>query len=220
MKKPLLIIGAVLGSATLASGASVPTSSHELLGSTINGPYNTATPQNGRMGAQRTVDISGISTWDVLGSPNNTVLLVDLAALFGKPAGSTVTMNGIGWHTNQSTVGSSWLSEMAMYFDDNIAPDGLGLFLRPGASQATPGTGTFDSNGVIKLEGAGIAPIVLPNGILRIEFYESFDDVANAIDGNFLSGSFLTIQTTNVPAPGALALLGLAGLVGIRRRRS
>ena len=56
------------------------------------------------------------------------------------------------------------------------------------------------------------------NGILRLEMNESFDDVADAIDANWLAGA-LFIGIAEIPAPGATALFGLAGLAGLRRRR-
>jgi MYXO-CTERM domain-containing protein len=43
--------------------------------------------------------------------------------------------------------------------------------------------------------------------------------IANA-DGSITNDPILNSFTTNVPAPGAIALLGLAGLAGTRRRRS
>ena len=52
------------------------------------------------------------------------------------------------------------------------------------------------------------------DGLLRIEFWEDFVDFKGA-DGFY--GSTLTIHY--IPAPASLALLGLGGLVGIRRRR-
>jgi MYXO-CTERM domain-containing protein len=141
-------------------------------------------------------------------------------------SGSTVTVVSVGWNTNQQVVtASSWLSEMRVYFDDNVAPDNSGLFLRPGVAIANNNGGNaanFNSGGQLDLSANNIPNIVLPNGILRMDFHETFDDVANQIDGTFLSGSVFTIGVleTAVPAPGALALLGLAGLAGSRRRRS
>lgn len=54
--------------------------------------------------------------------------------------------------------------------------------------------------------------------MMRLEFFESYDDVADGIDALWQVGSILTLDMTIVPAPGALALLGLGGLA-IRRRR-
>ena len=55
------------------------------------------------------------------------------------------------------------------------------------------------------------------DGVMEIEFYETgFDDNADAIDAYFESGSRITLI---FPAPGGLAVLGIGGLIGIRRRR-
>lgn len=167
------------------------------------------------VGLQYNFDVTGITSYGALGGANNTVIVLDLAAALGLGSGTSVTMNGIGWDVTIEAFTPSWQSEIGVYFDDNINPDGTGLFLRPGAGANLTGVGSFSSP-VLKLSDVSIADIVLPDGMLRMEFYESFDDGSIAPDGQWLSG-FLTIQAT--PAPGALALLGLAGLVGSRRRR-
>ncbi|GAB4383541.1 MAG: hypothetical protein Kow0022_03660 [Phycisphaerales bacterium] len=155
---------------------------------------------------------SDVATWDLVSDPDNVVFDLDLGG------GMQATMHGIGWDVTIQSLGASWLSEARMYFDDNIAPDLSGLFLAPGVADSFAGAGSYNSGGILDLGDNGIPDIVLPNGHLRLEFYESFDDVANAIDGFYLAGSVLTLDMTIVPAPGALALLGLGGLA-IRRRR-
>ncbi len=54
------------------------------------------------------------------------------------------------------------------------------------------------------------------SGDVRIEFWEDFVDFPGAPDGTYDIGS---ITLKFVPAPSSLALLGLGGLVAIRRRR-
>lgn len=171
----------------------------------------------GRTGVLVPFNVAGIQSWDLVGSPNNTVVLFDAAAALGLPAGSPVTMNGVSWDVTLATEGQSWLSEMRVYFDDAVNPDLSGLFLRPGVSQANPGTGTFSSNGILKFNSVNppIPDIVLPNGILRMEFHETFDDVAGAVDGNWVSG---TLGLQFVPEPASLSLLALGALALIRRR--
>lgn len=163
------------------------------------------------------VNVDGVESIDGISSPSNTVLLVDLAAALGLSAGSQVTMTSIGWDVTISTVGDSWLSEARLYFDDAVAPDQSGLFLTPGIGQNAPGSMSFSSGGQIDLSDNMIPNIVLPNGILRIEFYESFNDVPGVADA--IWGGALFVGVTEVPTPGAAALLGVAGLAGMRRRR-
>jgi len=162
-----------------------------------------------------TFDMAGTASWDVLSDPDNDVLLIDVAAGIGLPSGTAVDFNGVGWDITVETVGASWLSEAVFYFDDNIAPDQMGLFLTVGVGNDAPGVGTFNSGGVLKLDDVAIPVVNLPDGILRLELFESYDDVADAIDAN-ISGT-LTIQA--VPEPATLALFGMGALALIRRRR-
>lgn len=165
------------------------------------------------------VNLSGLTTWDLVSDASNTVLLIDMAATVGLPSGSAVSVTGIGWDVTVDTLTpaqGSFLSQARMYFDDNLAPDLIGVFLAVGAGQNAPGIMNFASAGNIDLSDAGIPNILLPNGILRLELYETFDNAPDAIDAVFSQGGITVVVT---PAPGAMALLGLGGLVMARRRR-
>lgn len=172
--------------------------------------------QTSRAGETRTVALNQVASWDGLGDPDNVVLSIDMAALFGLASGSAIDLNGIGWDVTVSTVGASWLSEATMYFDNQTQDSGAGVFLTVGAGNDFAGTANFTSGGIVKLADAGLPDLILADGVLRIEFWESFDDVSDDIDA-FLDGT-LTLQSS-VPAPSGVALLGLGGLVAARRRR-
>jgi hypothetical protein len=159
--------------------------------------------------------VAGIESWDAYTDPDNVVVDLDLAAALGYPSGTYLEMTGIGWDVDLETYGGSWLSEIKVYFDDNIAPDGSGLFLTPAVADGFPGSGSYASGGVLDLTDNGIPDIPLPNGILRMEFYEGWDDVADAADGLWVCGC-LNIQA--VPEPASLALLGLGTCMLLRRR--
>ena len=175
-------------------------------------------------GTTVTEDISGTNTWDLPGSPFNETLTLDLAAALGLAPGSSVTVTGIGWDVVISTVGPSWLSEVGVglegfTLDGLNGPYGFGL----GTGDA-PGTGVaFSTGGILDFGDDFTLPdLVLSDGILNIEFIESYDDVTGAIDAMIDSGTLsFEANATVVPIPAAFPLLasGLLGLFAAGRRR-
>lgn len=143
------------------------------IGATILGSnYN---PTNGT--TDLLVDISGTESWDPELDPDNTVLNVGIP-------GSEVT--GIGWDCTLSTVGASWLSEATMSFQGEI-------YLTVGVGDDFAGTSAYSSGGVVVLADIPLPNIVVAGGTMPVEFFESFDDVADAVDAVFTSGS-ITVQ--------------------------
>ncbi len=176
------------------------------------GPLPDPSPTRG--GVDIPIDIFGAGSWDLLGDPDNFVMIVDVAAELGLPSGTPVSMSGLGWDVSLRTVGSSWLSQAEIYFDEALNPDLFGIFLAPGGDDTFPGRANYSSGGVIDFGQAGFPNIDLPDGRLRIEFYEVQDDFPDALDARW--GGTLTIRA--VPEPGALWLLALAGTSLLRRR--
>ncbi len=168
------------------------------------------------------VNVSGAECWGEPGDPGNTVMLIDLASILGLNAGSAVTITSIGWNTTQTAFSPSWLVDMSITFDNDLQNDPTGIFLTPVNTQAPGGPTASSSGGQIDLTTAVGANIPLYNGVLRLEFIDTFEDIGGSAEGVFGAGSVLTIGTLEaaVPAPGALAVFGLAGLMGSRRRRS
>lgn len=153
------------------------------------------------------LDISGFNSWDSAGSANNEVLSVFV--------GNGAIITGLAWNVNLSTFNGSWGSEAVLGFEGQIN-------LTPGVNDAFPVTGAnYDSGGIVDISDAGLPNLtVSADGVLDIEFFESFDDVAGEIDGTWLANSTITLVGQNiVPAPASLALLGLGGLAAGRRRR-
>lgn len=194
----LLAITAGIGLATVAGAQGKAVSSSTLLQATSadsRGDINHTPALNqssSRAATTVVLDISGEQSWDAVYDSSNTILYVPI------PTGKQMT--GIGWDVTLATVGGSWLSEARFYFDGSDR-DGTGLWLTPGAGNSAPGTGTFTSP-VIDLAGAGIPPIpILADGLLWIELNESFDDVADAVDADWLATSTLTIVYDDAPPP-------------------
>ena len=167
--------------------------------------------------------VNDIVSFDGQGAAGNTVVTLNVATCVGLPNNSPVSMNGVGWvqiflnaDPNVGSFGGSWLSEEAVGFsaDGDPLPD---INLRVGIADTFSGPGgPYDSGGVVKFSTVPLPNIVLPNGKLRMEFFESFDDEAGVADGEWVNG-FLQIQVT--PEPATMSLLALGGLVALRRRK-
>lgn len=168
-------------------------------------------------------DISGWQTWGGFNGSNNAPNLnsrvnLNIGALHG---GVGVIVTGVGWDVNYESLGESWTSEMRLRFQSGtLNPPGTpGAFNLSFGGTNAPGTNA-SSSAIIKLAGAGLPDLTLPDGILHMQAFESFNDGGDGVqDAQFGPNSIITIQYNLVPAPGALALLGLAGVAGGARRR-
>jgi hypothetical protein len=188
---------------TLAAAAGLATASPFL----ASGLTNTGVGTAGSATSSMTIDISGFNSWDLQGAVVNETL-----SMF---VGNNAVITGIAWDVSLSTFNMSWASEAVMDFEGQI-------FLTVGASDDFPVTNAnYNSGGVLDLTDAGVPNIVVgADGILDINFFEGFDDVAGEIDATYLAGSTITIVGQGiVPAPASLALIGLGGLAAGRRRR-
>ena len=144
----------------------------------------------------------------------------DLTAAYG---GFTGTLTGVSVNaTLNASTSFTYADDLCVYVD--IAPLGTGGLLQVGgfsnlgASQrlswanggsSAPGTTVIDSksvNPIVFGGSAGDAKIWLGNGY-----------GASGTSGTW-TGSITLIGVNAVPAPGAIALVGLAGLAGRRRR--
>ena len=82
-------------------------------------------------------------------------------------------------------------------------------FAGESASDLGPSSGGFN------LEGAGFS--VNADGSIGVG-YADVGGAGEVVTG-YLTGSVIVVVAGSIPSPGALALLGLAGLTGMRRRR-
>ena len=159
------------------------------------------------------VDLSviNVESWNELGDGANVVMTLDVADLAGFTSGQSVFLTGFGYDLAIETFGFSWLSEAQINFDDADAPSG-GFSIQPGVGDDMAGTEVYQQP-LIKFSPGN--ELFLSNGLLRIEFFEEFDDDPGEIDA--LWNGQVTLQV-DIPAPSAAPLL-LAGFALARRRR-
>jgi len=131
--------------------------------------------------SQVVVDISGAESWDLIDDVDNVI-----ADCVG---GGTIT--GIGFDVTITTVGASWLSEPVIQFTNSAgSADPNAINLTAGLNDDMPGTMSYTSGGIIDFSDNALPNITAAgDGILRMQFFESFDDVADAVDAVFDSGT-------------------------------
>ncbi len=150
--------------------------------------------------AEIVIDVSGAEFRDGIGDPDNQVIEVFLGAFW--------QITNIAWDLNLTTLTDpgasfpSWASEANIDFNGQL-------------NLQVSGTAA----GVVNEINTGSADVDLTlgaDGILRMEFWESFDDSPGMADAFLGEGSTITIPS---PTPGPLAAVGIGGLFAARRRR-
>lgn len=161
------------------------------------------------------VDVSGIQSYDLVGTPGNTVLVFDV--------GSLATITSVSWNFTFTAYDPSWLADFEVHFGSTAGLDGV-VF----TPSDTWDAGTESHSGSANLVDLGLSFDVGADGKLRIEFAENYKDLgAGVADGQWDSGT-LTIGYDNhlaaaVPEPETYAMmmlgLGIVGALARRRRR-
>jgi hypothetical protein len=159
------------------------------------------------------VNVAGMESYGEYGDGGNTVMTYNV--------GANVTITGISFDVNVTAFSPSWLSELSLAFEDSSQLNGI--FFNPAFLDDSPGTGSYsDSADLVDL---GLSFQVGADGLLRLEFFEGYDDFEGA-DGiwNFGTITFMTDAVDGPggevpePATGMLMGAGLA-LIGYTARR-
>lgn len=161
-------------------------------------------------------DVTDIDSNDVIGDPDNEIRWLNLGA------GAHIT--GIGWDVTLFADAPSWLSEIGVQFSASDQIDWVSL--NPGVGDAVSGFGSYSSGGIIDLVGLGYDFYLGSDGLLRLEFFESFDDFPDDWDGYWASGALTFAYEVDTPQPGVpepsswMMMIGGLGLVGAAMRRN
>lgn len=163
------------------------------------------------------VNVAGIQSYGEIDDPGNTVLTFDV--------GANSTITSVAFDVNITAFFPSYLEEIGVLVE---ASDQSGSFrIFPDGETLSSGTGSYAD--FYDLVDLGLSFDVGSDGILRLEFFEGFDDFLGA-DGQWNFGTItFGIETVDVEEPGevpepsttllmgaGLAMLGYAG----RRRRA
>lgn len=177
------------------------------------------------VGAHATVfqfSFKDLEVWDGLNDPDNVTITLDVAALLGLASGASVTIDGFGWDVSITPNGASWYSETTFLWTDSLLGQQVlaGASLGAGSTQGNGVTMDYSSGGILLLADAGLPDMVLADGLLLLQLYETFDDFPDAVDAT-ISGTINISAAKPIPLPGAVLLLASGLLtVGAVGRRS
>jgi PEP-CTERM motif len=146
------------------------------------------------------IEFSNQYSADVKGSAENTTLVYRVAP--------QAWITGLSWSVTATAFDPSWLSELTLDLSNSL---GEGVQLSP--ADGINNAGSLTTSGQLDLVNSGLGFRLRPDGRLKLEFYDAFDDLAGAPDGRWSSGLLqVHYLAAAVPEPASAGLL-LAGLL-------
>jgi hypothetical protein len=144
----------------------------------------------------------------------------DLTAAYG---GFTGTLTGVSVNaTLNASTNFTYADDLCVYVD--IAPLGTGGLLQVGGfsnlsalQRVSWANGASSAPGTTVIDSKSVNPIVFGGSAADAKIWLGNGYGASGTSGTW-TGSITLIGVNAVPAPGAIALVGLAGLAGRRRR--
>jgi PEP-CTERM motif len=197
----------VAAAAVLALGAASQAQAQQFTRATGAG-FATGAGITPLAGTDLMIDVTGVNTDAEEGDAANTVRVYQL-----NPG---ALVDGVTWSMVISAFTPSYLSEATISF---LSSAGNGVYLTPGVGDDFAGLNASYSGSVL-LSDLALSFNVEADGLLRVEFFESFDDAAVNPDGLFVSGNVTFTNVVPEPATYGMMALGLlaVGAVACRRR--
>jgi|GEM_PF-1321284 len=149
----------------------------------VNAVSGIVSPAQVDRGAQACVDLTEINSWDALDDVDNVLIDVNIS--------SSLKVVGVAWDVGIASIGDSWLADASVLLSNSSgSADANAVILSPGFQVEAPGDQEFSSGGVVMFADEEL-PEVEPNGdgIIRLQFFEGFDDVPDAIDSEWRNAS-------------------------------